>query len=96
MVNVCAWLTLVSGALAQEYFLGRMGANCYDTCLALQMNCDPHIVTNDTADLFAQVGNMDNPPYPLFLMTKVLFHGISGACLSCRIPVHSRSHAMVG
>jgi len=41
---------------APEYFLGAQGANCYDTCLAQALNCDPHIDTGNKPDIFKQLG----------------------------------------
>lgn len=49
-------LLLAVPALAQDYILGAQGQNCYDACAATMRNCDPHIATGNTADLFRQVG----------------------------------------
>jgi len=39
-----------------EYVLGAQGVNCYDACLAKNLNCDPHIETANKPDLFKQLG----------------------------------------
>jgi hypothetical protein len=42
--------------LGQEYFLGKQGANCFDTCLAQGLNCNPNIQTNNSLSLFQSLG----------------------------------------
>jgi len=43
-------------ALGQEYFLGKQGDNCYVTCLAQGLNCNPNIQTGNNLSLFQQLG----------------------------------------
>lgn len=63
------WLFfLPSFALAvPEYYLSSQGANCYDTCFAQGLNCNEHVETGNTSDIFKQLGATCTPdPRPWF------------------------------
>jgi len=39
-----------------NYYIGEMGQSCAATCIAQGMNCNPHIVTNNSTSIFNQLG----------------------------------------
>jgi len=40
----------------QQYILADTGQTCWDACKAHSLNCDPQIVTNNSSDVFKEVG----------------------------------------
>eukprot|EP01111_Echinosteliopsis_oligospora_P016031 TRINITY_DN6532_c0_g1_i1.p1 TRINITY_DN6532_c0_g1~~TRINITY_DN6532_c0_g1_i1.p1 ORF type:complete len:428 (-),score=102.59 TRINITY_DN6532_c0_g1_i1:51-1334(-) len=39
-----------------EYVLGAQGLSCTQVCLSMSMNCIPRIITNNSADIFTELG----------------------------------------
>jgi len=51
--------TLCSIIYAQptsKYFIGQRGPSCAETCYSMGLNCNPHIVTNNSSAIFNQLG----------------------------------------
>jgi len=48
-------ILMLHGCLAQDYFLGKEGESCAVTCLARGLNCNMHIVTGNSTNLFTKL-----------------------------------------
>jgi len=38
------------------YFMGNIGESCYETCARQNRNCNPHVVTNNSLEVFKSLG----------------------------------------
>jgi len=55
-------LLLISTHLATAaWVLGKQGENCWDACYAKGLNCNPRIITQNSADVFKSVGSNCKP-----------------------------------
>jgi len=66
LVVVVLLTSLVTSSFAQStYIIGPQGISCSDACHAKGMNCNPHIVTNNSTSLFTSLGiNCTPDPTP--------------------------------
>jgi len=79
----CVLFTLLAVAHADsKYMIGDLGESCSQTCYKQGLNCNPHIVTNNSSAIFAELGiTCQNNPTPWWAQDQPSFAPDSGQCL---------------